>query len=69
MLVFGQPKTGTVEDQFPVIQIQGQYFTMSLRMMKAVWYGPAFRICIIYFAERESDPVWPGGACVCARGL
>lgn len=32
-----QPKSGTVHDQFPVIKIDGQYFTMSLRMMKAVW--------------------------------
>jgi len=26
-----------VEDQFPVIRINEAYFTMSLRMMKAVW--------------------------------
>lgn len=33
-----QPKGGKIDDQIPVIRIQGQYFTMSLRMMKAVWY-------------------------------
>ena len=32
-----QPKAGRVEDQFPVIRINDAYFTMSLRMMKAVW--------------------------------
>jgi len=32
-----QPKGGAVEDQYPVIRIGAQYFTMSLRMMKAVW--------------------------------
>jgi hypothetical protein len=32
-----QPKAGTVEDQFPVIRIRDEYYTMSLRMMKAVW--------------------------------
>lgn len=32
-----QPKSGTVEDQFPVIRIKDRYYTMSLRMMKAVW--------------------------------
>lgn len=32
-----QPKTGTVFDQFPVIRIGDKYYTMSLRMMKAVW--------------------------------
>ena len=32
-----QPKTGNVEVQFPVIRIGGEYYTMSLRMMKAVW--------------------------------
>jgi hypothetical protein len=36
----GQPKAGTVQDQYPVMQIDGKYFTMSLRMMKAVWYYP-----------------------------
>jgi hypothetical protein len=26
-----------VPDQFPVMRVGGEYFTMSLRMMKAVW--------------------------------
>jgi hypothetical protein len=26
-----------VQDQFPVMRVGGEYFTMSLRMMKAVW--------------------------------
>lgn len=34
-----QPKDGKVEDQYPVIRIGDSYYTMSLRMMKAVWYG------------------------------
>jgi hypothetical protein len=34
-----QPKAGTVLDQFPVIRIGDKYFTMSLRMMKAVWWA------------------------------
>lgn len=32
-----QPKDGGVEDQFPVIRMGGQFYSMSLRMMKAVW--------------------------------
>ena len=32
-----QPKGGTVQDQYPAIRIGEQYYTMSLRMMKAVW--------------------------------
>lgn len=32
-----QPNAGTVEDQFPVIRVDCEFFTMSLRMMKAVW--------------------------------
>lgn len=37
-----QPKGGAVEDQYPVIRIGGEYYTMSLRMMKAVWYVRVF---------------------------
>ncbi len=45
-----QPKTGCVEDQFPVIRIGGDYYTMSLRMMKAVWYAPSFlSFCSFWF--------------------
>lgn len=32
-----QPKDGGVADQVPVIRMQGQFYSMSLRMMKAVW--------------------------------
>ena len=32
-----QPHAGKVEDQFPVIRVDDQLYTMSLRMMKAVW--------------------------------
>jgi len=35
-----QPKGGTVQDQYPAIRIGEQYYTMSLRMMKAVWWVP-----------------------------
>lgn len=31
------PKGGVVDDQFPAMRIQGVYYTISLRMMKAVW--------------------------------
>lgn len=37
-LVSVQPRGGTVTDQYPVMQIDGKYYTMSLRMMKAVWF-------------------------------
>jgi hypothetical protein len=32
-----QPKNGNVHDQFPAIRMNDGYYTMSLRMMKAVW--------------------------------
>ena len=32
-----EPNNGTVKDQFPAIRIREQFYTMSLRMMKAVW--------------------------------
>jgi len=32
-----QPKQGNVDDQFPVIRIGDKHFTLSLRMMKAIW--------------------------------
>lgn len=32
-----QPAPGTVEDQFPAIKIGTEFYTISLRMMKAVW--------------------------------
>lgn len=27
-----------MKDQYPVLRIHGECYTMSLRMMKAVWY-------------------------------
>jgi hypothetical protein len=32
-----QPLDGGVQDQFPVIRVGDSFFSMSLRMMKAVW--------------------------------
>lgn len=32
-----QPLGGSVEDMFPAIRIRDGYYTLSLRMMKAVW--------------------------------
>ena len=32
-----QPKSGGVSDQFPVIRIGIKHYTLSLRMMKAIW--------------------------------
>jgi hypothetical protein len=32
-----QPRGGVVTDQFPAIHIGGRFYTISLRMMKAVW--------------------------------
>ena len=37
LVIWLQPVDGTVKDQFPAIRIHDQYYTMSLRMMKAVW--------------------------------
>ena len=37
LVTWVQPVGGTVEDQYPVIRIEDKYFTMSLRLMKAVW--------------------------------
>jgi len=37
LVTWVQPRGGAVSDQFPVVQIDGEYYTMSLRMMKAVW--------------------------------
>jgi hypothetical protein len=44
-----QPKGGAVEDQYPVIRIGGEYYTMSLRMMKAVW----FVLIFLFFCEYQ----------------
>lgn len=32
-----QPREGKLEDMFPAIRINQSYYTLSLRMMKAVW--------------------------------
>jgi hypothetical protein len=32
-----QPHGGRVDDMFPAIRIEGHFYTLSLRMMKAVW--------------------------------
>ena len=32
-----QPKSGGVNDQFPVIRVGNKHYTLSLRMMKAIW--------------------------------
>lgn len=61
-----QPKGGAVEDQYPVIRIGGEYYTMSLRMMKAVWF-----VLIFLFFWRGPGRITQsktGGACGCARG-
>lgn len=37
LVTWVQPKNGSVQEQYPVIRIGDKYFTMSLRMMKAIW--------------------------------
>jgi hypothetical protein len=32
-----QPIKGTVQDQLPAIRVNNEYYTISLRMMKAIW--------------------------------
>lgn len=54
-----QPKEGKVEDQYPVIRIGDKYFTMSLRMMKAVWYCPHPPSFVPCFGH-ASEPVLSG---------
>jgi len=38
-----QPKSGLVDDQFPAIKIKDYYYTLSLRMMKAIWRNVRLR--------------------------
>ncbi len=38
-----QPRAGGVSDQFPAIRIDQRYFTLSLRMMKAIWRNVRLR--------------------------
>ena len=37
LITWFQPNGGKITDQFPAIRIQEQYYTLSLRQMKAVW--------------------------------
>ncbi len=37
LVTWVQPKGGGCTDQFPVMRVGDKYYTMSLRMMKAVW--------------------------------
>lgn len=32
-----QPTEGTVQDQIPALRVDGDFYTISLRMMKAIW--------------------------------
>jgi hypothetical protein len=32
-----QPVAGSVHDQIPAIRVKDQFYTISLRMMKAIW--------------------------------
>jgi hypothetical protein len=32
-----EPNSGGIDEQFPAIRVKDKYYTMSLRMMKAVW--------------------------------
>ena len=48
-----QPLNGSVTDQFPAIRIRDHYYTMSLRMMKAVWRHVRLKK---NFVNRETIP-------------
>jgi hypothetical protein len=48
-----QPNTGGVTEQFPAIRIHDHYYTMSLRMMKAVWRHVRLKK---NFVNRETIP-------------
>ena len=48
-----QPENGRVDDQFPAIRIHDSYYTLSLRMMKAVWRHVRLKKG---FVNRESVP-------------
>jgi hypothetical protein len=48
-----QPHDGKVTDQFPVIRISDQYYTLSLRQMKALWKHVKLRK---NFVNRETIP-------------
>jgi hypothetical protein len=48
-----EPNSGNVSDQFPAIRVKDQYYTMSLRMMKAVWRHVRLKK---NFVNRETIP-------------
>ena len=48
-----QPHGGVVTDQFPAIRIRDHFYTMSLRMMKAVWRHVRLKK---NFVNRETIP-------------
>ena len=48
-----QPNDGGVADQFPAIRVKDHYYTMSLRMMKAVWRHVRLKK---NFVNRETIP-------------
>lgn len=48
-----QPREGKVTDQFPVIRVRDQYYTLSLRQMKALWKHVKLRK---NFVNRETLP-------------
>ena len=48
-----QPLNSAVTDQFPAIRIRDHYYTMSLRMMKAVWRHVRLKK---NFVNRETIP-------------
>ena len=48
-----QPRSGQVQDQFPAIRTRHGYCTMSLRMMKAVWYLCA-RLCLLCIGSLQA---------------
>ena len=59
MVTWVQPKQGSVKDQFPVIRVNKEYYTMSLRMMKAVWSVlDVFRVILGCFS-RDSRTLSP----------
>jgi len=46
LITWFQPNGGKITDQFPAIRIQEQYYTLSLRQMKAVWRW-VFFVCFM----------------------
>jgi len=48
-----QPVNGCVEDQIPALRINGEYYQLSLRMMKSIWRHVRLRKD---FVNKESAP-------------